>query len=92
MNRYDDLQIRCPKLGGEVTFAYCRIEQGDTPCSRVIGCWQASIPIETYLKDIFSEELLHRYRSERPKDRLATIFEVVDSFKKKSYTGEHGPF
>jgi hypothetical protein len=27
----DDYQIRCPKLGHQIQFAHCRIEQGDFP-------------------------------------------------------------
>ena len=36
---HDDKLIRCPKLGDEMTFAYCLREAGDFPCSRIILCW-----------------------------------------------------
>ena len=83
MKRYDNLQIRCPKLGGEVTFAYCRVEEGKNPCRRIIGCWKDAIPIEDYLKEAFSEELWNRYLNEPPQDKISTIFEIVDSLQKK---------
>ncbi|MCK9274684.1 MAG: hypothetical protein M0P57_06295 [Syntrophales bacterium] len=83
MNRYDNLQIRCPKLGGEITFAYCRIEQGTIPCRQIIGCWHTTIPIESYLEEVFSRKLLDQYLNVPSKDKITTIFEIVDSLKNK---------
>ena len=54
--RNKGLELRCPKLGGEVTFAYCLVEGGDLPCSRTIACWQQYFPVETHLRAKLTQE------------------------------------
>lgn len=81
MNRYDKVEIRCPKLGCEITFAYCKQEQGDLPCARTIGCWKPYFPVEEYLKEILSDVDKERFHNARSQGRMATIFETVDRIK-----------
>ncbi|MBN2284298.1 MAG: hypothetical protein JXO48_10445 [Deltaproteobacteria bacterium] len=83
MSDYDSRMIRCLKLGGEVTFAYCRREQGGLPCSRIIGCWRGMLPVEDYLKSALSPEEMARCFGQLPKDRITTMFEIVDAVKKQ---------
>jgi hypothetical protein len=80
--RYDPLMIRCPRLGGEVTFAYCRVEGGDIPCMRIVACWDCCIPIADYLRESLSQEKLERFANQRPKERIATLVEMIESAKK----------
>lgn len=84
MKNYDHLEIRCPKLGGEVTFAYCRQEGGDLPCRRVIACWYSYFPVEPYLRDSMSEETWNRFVNQTPKDKIITLVELVEEAKKRA--------
>jgi hypothetical protein len=81
--RYDSLEIRCPRLGGEVTFKYCRVEGGELPCMRIIACWQCCIPIEAYLRETLSPDQLERFAQQRPKERIATLVELIEAAKKE---------
>jgi hypothetical protein len=83
MSRYDHLNIRCPRLGGEVTFRYCKEENSGMPCSRTIMCWQVWFPVGTYLRDQLSPDEWDRCFNQPQKDRLTTIFEIVDRIKKE---------
>lgn len=86
MKRYDKVEIRCPKLGCEITFAYCKQEQGDLPCARAIKCWQPYFPIDAYLNKILSDADRERFYNTQPQGRLATIFETVDRVKNQKKT------
>ena len=83
--RYDPLMIRCPRLGGEVTFGYCRIEGGSLPCMRIVACWQSTLPIEAFLKEALTPEHLERFMGEGPKDKVATLLELIESAKKEHH-------
>ncbi|HOO89378.1 MAG TPA: hypothetical protein PLA74_01010 [Syntrophales bacterium] len=83
MNRFDDLILRCPRLGGEVTFAYCRREQGTLPCQRTLGCWQNLIPVEEYLREYLTDDEWNRCFNAPPKDKMTTILEIADTVKKR---------
>ena len=83
MKRFDHLVLRCPRLGGEITFAYCRKEQGDLPCPRIIRCWQDIIPVEQHMRIVLSEDEWESCFNVPPKDKIATIFEIADELKKR---------
>jgi hypothetical protein len=78
---YDHLEIRCPRLGGEVTFKYCRVEGGELPCMRMVSCWQCCIPVAQYLRETLSPEQLERFTEQRPKERIATLVELIEAAK-----------
>jgi hypothetical protein len=79
----DHLEIRCPKLGGQVTFAYCRREAGTIPCQRTIVCWQRIFPVEAFLKSILSEDDWERWVSQNPKEKMTTLLELIEEAKKR---------
>jgi len=44
------MKIRCPKLGHEVEFDYCRRENNGLPCSRAIMCWSGYFDVESFFR------------------------------------------
>jgi hypothetical protein len=81
MEKYDNLEIRCPRLGGEVTFAYCKRENGNLPCPRTIRCWSIYFPVESYLREILTEDEWDTCFNQQPKDKISSIFEIVEKLK-----------
>lgn len=82
---FNTLIIRCPRLGGEVTFAYCRQEQGALPCSRTLICWQSRFSVDEYLRGIMSEEDMNRCFAGPPKGKLSQILEMAEEAKKRIF-------
>lgn len=85
---YDHLEIRCPKLGGQVTFSYCRMEGGSLPCQRTIICWQARFPVEALLKSVMTEEDWETWTQQRPKEKMLSIMELIEAAKERLQRGE----
>jgi hypothetical protein len=83
MEGYDHLEIRCPRLGGEVSFAYCRKEGKDLPCPRIITCWQTHIPVEAFLREILTQKEWDLCFNRSPKDRMTTLIELIEAAKKQ---------
>jgi len=81
--KYDDREIRCPRLGGEVQFSYCRRESGYLPCPRVVICWQAFFPVEQYLMENMSAEMWERFSQQQPKDKVTTLLDLIEAAKKQ---------
>ncbi len=79
----NQLEIRCPKLGGEVTFAYCLVEGGDLPCPRTIVCWQPYFPVEDYLRAKLTQEQWDRCFSQAPKEKIVSLVELIEAAKKR---------
>ncbi len=79
---HDDLVIRCPQLGGEVPFRYCRILNEGLPCRRVILCWEFRMDISAFLREHYSLDQLHQALSPPSKTRYETIVELIERAKK----------
>ncbi|MDR3556049.1 MAG: hypothetical protein P4L55_14925 [Syntrophobacteraceae bacterium] len=86
MDGSDQLWIRCPRLGGEAPFTYCLREGGNLPCHRIVVCWQPYFPIEKYLKARLSPQQWQEFEGKRPKERLASILELIDEAKRSTQT------
>jgi hypothetical protein len=85
---YDHLQIRCPKLGGEITFAYCRKEGGTLPCQRTILCWQHRLPVEAFLKSILNEDQWQRWHNQSPKEKMTILLDLIEGARQRIQAGE----
>lgn len=79
----EQMEIRCPKLGGQVTVAYCLKEAGALPCSRIIHCWQSYFPVEEYLRNRLTPEDWKRCFNQKPKEKISTLVELIEAAKNK---------
>jgi hypothetical protein len=78
---YDHLTIRCPSLGGEVPFSYCRKQGAGNPCSRLPTCWVERVDIGTYIQTFFSQEEIADFFLTSPLGRLDVFLENLERIK-----------
>jgi hypothetical protein len=82
IEQYDDKTIRCPRVGGEVNFLFCRSENNMSPCRFIVGCWKMRMDINKFLEDHYSNEELDRiFTSPRPK--VESLVEMIEQAKKR---------
>ena len=78
---HDDRDIRCPKLGHELTFDYCRREGGDLPCPRVIRCWESFFPVESFLMETMDADFWDAFCRQTPPDKMTTLLDLIEKTK-----------
>lgn len=78
----EQLQTRCPRLGGEVSFAYCLKEGGELPCPRSIICWRPYFPVEAYLKARLSPRQWEDWTLSKPKGKMVSLIELIEEAKR----------
>lgn len=83
IEQYDDETIRCPRVGGEVNFKFCRSENNMFPCRWIIGCWQNKMDINGFLKDHYSKDELDQAFAPR-KSKLESLIGLVEKAKKRT--------
>lgn len=81
MDSYDHLEIRCPRLGHDLNFSYCRRESGDLPCLRTIKCWQMFFPVEAHLREILSAAQWEHFSRQSPPDKMTTLIDLIEQAK-----------
>jgi hypothetical protein len=84
IEQHDSEMIRCPRIGGYVTFKLCRSENNMLPCRFVVGCWRTQMDINAYLVEHFSKEELNKVFVP-PKPKLESL--VITMEKAKQRTG-----
>lgn len=87
MHSYDDLEIRCPRLGHEIKFSYCRREAGALPCHQTIKCWQVFFPVDVHLRGILSASEWELFSRQVPKDKVTTIIDLIEQAKSRLNSG-----
>ena len=82
---FDHLATRCPRLGGEVTFGYCRKVEDGLPCRKALVCFERSFPVVEYFRRVLEEETFERIflRDGPEADRLARLLEEVERARKR---------
>ena len=81
IEQYDHKTLRCPRVGGEVNFKYCRFENNMLPCSWIVGCWKTYIDVNTFLKDHYSKEELDQVFAP-PKSKIESLVTKIENAKK----------
>lgn len=76
-------KIRCPRLGDEITLAYCVKESGDLPCSGIVMCWSPLCDIESFLKETLTPEQRAAFINYQPKDKVTRLIELIEAAKAK---------
>ncbi|MBW2065945.1 MAG: hypothetical protein JRJ03_13585 [Deltaproteobacteria bacterium] len=80
IEEHDEKIIRCPRVGGDVTFKFCRSENNMLPCRWVVGCWEGRINIMMFLDEHFSQEAQNRIFV-TPKPKLESLVEMIEKAK-----------
>lgn len=80
----DHMEQRCPRLGGPVTFHYCRLSgENGLPCWKVFDCWWEYFNIVGYLENNLSAEKYNELKDAKPKPKVASIIELIEQAKKR---------
>jgi len=74
---FDELEIRCPRLGGTVPFDYCRKVANGLPCTKALLCWEMMFPVREYMAKVLTEEEWRTVFDQPPKPRLEVILEAA---------------
>jgi len=77
--------IRCPRLGSDVPFYYCRkVGENGLPCFKVFDCWWEIFDVVAYLKDELSPEDFEKLKGAKPKEKVLSLLEIIEQAKKNA--------
>ena len=81
--RHDHHSRRCPMLGHDVTFGYCRSPDSDVPCRRIFDCWRETFDVRDFVRSVYGEAMIGRILS-APQDRAATIVDLIQKARRNA--------
>ncbi len=83
LTQHDALSRRCPMLGHEIPFSYCRQPGQDVPCRKILDCWYESIDIRSFVTQNYSEEICNSL-GQPPKPKALSILELVEQARRNA--------
>ena len=82
----EECQVRCRKLGHEVSFRYCREESKGLPCFKIIDCWHDIFLIEDLLRKELTQEEWDALFERPPKSKILNLVELIEQAKRNAGT------
>ena len=79
----DDFMIRCPRLGHQIYFSYCRQENIGLPCFKTLDCWFQHFTVEEYLRKELDPEEWMQVFGKQSKPRMHSLLDLIDQAKKE---------
>lgn len=78
----DNYTVRCPRLGHQIAFSYCRVENRGSPCFKTLDCWHAHFLVEDFLREILTPEEWEKAFERPGSPKMLTLVELVQQAKK----------
>ncbi len=78
---HDEKERRCPRLGHNVMFGYCRTQGNQSLCLSVLDCWWERFDVEAFLREHQSQDLDHVISTPR-RPKVLTLVELIEQAKK----------
>ena len=75
--------IRCPRLGHQICFSYCRRENHGLPCFKTLDCWYAHFMVEDYLRNELSPEEWGKAFKRSDKTKTVSLIELIEQAKER---------
>lgn len=79
----DSFQIRCSKLGHQIHFSYCRGENFELPCTRILTCWHSYFRVEEHLRDVLSAEEWEQTFEKPVLPKVLTLVELIEEAQRR---------
>ena len=82
---HDPLERRCPRLGGPVTFAYCRSGKIDgEPCFKIFDCWWERFDVVALMRELLPPEAFERLSQSRPAPKITSLLDIIAQAKART--------
>ena len=78
----DDATIRCPRLGHQIHFSYCRTENRGLPCFKTLDCWHHHFKVVDHLKDELTEDQWQSVFGSPTQPKVLSLIELIERAKK----------
>jgi hypothetical protein len=78
----DSFQIRCPRLGQQIHFSYCRKENMGLPCFKTLDCWYIHFEVIEYLQQKLSPTEWKDAFEKPQTPKMVSLAELIEKAQK----------
>lgn len=82
----DGLEMRCPRLGGAISFQYCRTcGDENLPCWKIADCWWETFDVMSWLRESLPEDQIQQIleKKEQPQPKVSTLLDLIEKARNR---------
>jgi len=83
LDEHDERSRRCPRLGHEVSFHYCRTQEGDKLCPRILDCWWEMFDVRAFLEENLGPDDVQRLEQRKRTDKRISILQILQDAQRR---------
>jgi len=83
ISTHDHRSRRCPMLGHDITFEYCRSPGSDVPCRRIFDCWWETFDVGGFIRSAYGEKMIPEILAPR-EDKASSIVELIEKARRNA--------
>ncbi len=91
LEEHDERRRRCARLGHEVTFRYCRTQEGESLCTRILDCWWETFGVRAFLAEHLGEDEVRRLQEHERPDKRLSILRMLEEARRRIGDSEADP-
>ena len=80
----DSFQIRCPRLGQQIHFSYCRKENMGIPCFKTLDCWHIYFQVVEHLQKELSEDEWQKAFEKPATPKMVSLVELIEKAQRQA--------
>ena len=80
----DAFQIRCRRLGQQISFSYCCRENIGLPCFKTLDCWHPYFDVVAYLRNELTAAEWQKSFEKAPTPKVLSLAELIDKAHKQA--------
>jgi hypothetical protein len=77
----DAFTIRCPRLGHQINYPYCREENNGLPCFKTLDCWYTYFDVQTHLRARLTENEFKRAFQNKTAPKILSLLDLINQAK-----------
>jgi hypothetical protein len=82
----DSFRIRCPRLGQQIYFSYCRQENMGLPCFKTLDCWHIHFQVVDYLRQELTDAQWKESFEKPQTPKILSMAALIEKAQKKAQT------
>jgi len=79
----DEFTIRCPRLGHQISFSYCRVENNGHPCFKALDCWHSYFDVHAYFKEKLTDPEFEKAFVNVGAPKLLSLLDLINQVREK---------
>ncbi len=77
----DGVTIRCPRLGHQINYPYCRSENNGLPCFKTLDCWYHHFDVQASLQAQLTQDEFKRAFQNKAAPKILSLLDLIEQAK-----------